>query len=102
MREPAVVSTPSVQNRSLIASGIPSSGRGSPRAMRRSDSAAISSARSGVSVMKALSDRPAAIASRCAVVSSVAENSFLRRPARASGERELGELAHSTTLGTTK
>ena len=31
MRLPAVVSTPSVQNRSLIASGMPSSGRASPR-----------------------------------------------------------------------
>ena len=84
MREPAVVSTPWVQNRSLIASGRPSSGRASPAAMRRSDSAAISSARSGVSVMKALSVRPASIAPMCACASSFAENSFLRRPSRAS------------------
>ena len=49
---PAVVRTPLVQNRSLIASGRPSSARALPLAMRASDSAAVASARSGVSVRR--------------------------------------------------
>ena len=62
MREPAVVSTPSVQNRSLMASGMPSIGSAAPRAMRSSEACAMASARSGVSHTKALSGRAAAIA----------------------------------------
>src|SRR5262245_20312614 len=45
----AVVRTLSVQNRSLMPSGTPSSGRASPAAMRFSLSAAMASAFSGVS-----------------------------------------------------
>src|SRR6202012_366772 len=55
MWEPAVVRTPLVQNKSLIASGKPSSGRASPFAMRASESFAIAIALSGVSVTNALS-----------------------------------------------
>ena len=62
MCEAAVVRMPVVQNKSLIASGMPSSGRVSPAASRASAASAISSARSGVSVIKALSGRTAAIA----------------------------------------
>ena len=76
--------TPLVQNRSLIASGRPSSGRASPRAIRRSASAAIASACSGVSVMKALSARARAIAARWASTSSFAENALAARPSRAA------------------
>ena len=57
MREAAVVCTPSVQNRSLMASGTPSSRPASPLARRASEALAMSRARSGVSVMKALSAR---------------------------------------------
>ena len=59
---PAVVRTPLVQNRSLIASGRPSSGRASPRAMRRSARAAICARLLGCPVMKALSERACSIA----------------------------------------
>ena len=41
MCEPAVVRTPSVQNRSLTASGMPSSGPASPLAMRASEALAM-------------------------------------------------------------
>src|SRR3954470_6564244 len=47
---PAVVRTPLVQNRSLIASGKPSSAPPSPLASFASDAAAMASAFSGVSV----------------------------------------------------
>ena len=48
MCEAAVVSTPLVQNRSLTAIGMPSSGSASPRASRSSAASAIASACSGV------------------------------------------------------
>ena len=51
MRLPAVVRTPSVQNRSLIASGMPVSGANSPRASAASAASACASARSPVTVM---------------------------------------------------
>src|SRR5260221_2834439 len=86
MCEPAVVSAPLVQNRSLIANGRPSSGRASPRASGASASAAIASACSGVSVMKALSGRAAATAATCASASSRAENAFLASPSRAAAK----------------
>ena len=71
---PAVVRTPSVQNRSLIASGMPVSGANSPRESAASAASACASARSSVTVMKAFSRGfRAAIAVRCASVSSRAE-----------------------------
>src|SRR5215510_10327455 len=79
MCEPAVVSTPSVQNRSLMASGMPSSRPPSALARRASEALAISKARSGVSVMKALRPRAASTARTCASVSSFDENCFLAR-----------------------
>src|SRR5580700_472664 len=83
MCEHAVVRTPSVQNKSLMPSGRPSSGPPCPFAICASDARAISSARSGVSSTKALSARALSIAARCDSASSVAENSLLRRPSRA-------------------
>ena len=65
MRDAAVVGTPSVQNRSLTATGMPSIGPfASPSARRLSDSFARFSAISGVSVMKALRPRAFSIAAR--------------------------------------
>ncbi len=55
MREPQDVRTPSVQNRSLCASGTPVSGPASPAAIRASAASAWASAISGVTVMKQLS-----------------------------------------------
>ena len=55
MRLPAVVRTPAVQNRSLMASGMPVSGPASPRASAASAASAWRSASSGVTVMKAFS-----------------------------------------------
>ena len=49
MREPAVVRTPLVQNRSLMPSGRPSSGAPSPFCSRASEARAIARASSGVS-----------------------------------------------------
>jgi hypothetical protein len=48
MFDPAEVWTPSVQNRSLMPSGAPSSAPASPDAIRASDARAISSALSAV------------------------------------------------------
>ena len=71
-----MVRTPSVQNRSLIASGMPVSGANSPRASAASAASACASARSPVTVMKAFSRGfSASIAARCASVSSRAEKS---------------------------
>ena len=84
MCEPAVVSTPSVQKRSLTAIGMPSSGRASPRARRSSAASAMASARSGVSVMKALSGRAASTRRDIAAANSRAENSLRASPSRAS------------------
>src|SRR5580704_7112066 len=83
MCEHAVVRTPSVQNKSLMPSGRPSSGPPCPFAICASDARAMSRARSGVSSTKALSARALSIAARCDSASSVAENSLLRRPSRA-------------------
>src|SRR5580704_2512604 len=83
MCEHAVVRTPSVQNKSLMPSGRPSSGPPCPFAICASDARAMSRARCGVSSTKALSARALSIAARCDSASSVAENSLLRRPSRA-------------------
>src|SRR3984893_9610591 len=83
MCEHAVVRTPSVQNKSLMPSGRPSSEPPCPFASRSSESPAILRASSGVSSTKALSARARSIAVRCASASSIAENCFLRRPPRA-------------------
>src|SRR5580704_1957675 len=83
MCEHAVVRTPSVQNKSLIPSGRPSSGPPRPLASRLSELPAILRASSGVSSTKALSARALAMAARCASVSSLAENCLARRPSRA-------------------
>src|ERR1700733_7965201 len=83
MCEHAVVRTPSVQNKSLMPSGKPSSGPPCPFAICASDARAMSRARCGVSSTKALSARALSIAARCDSASSVAENSLLRRPSRA-------------------
>src|SRR3984957_5793313 len=85
MRLPAVVRTPSVQNRSLIASGMPVSGANSPRASAASATSARASAPSPVTVMNALSrGLSAAIAARCALVSSRAVNCLARSLSRAA------------------
>src|SRR6187401_805764 len=55
--EAAVVRVPLVQNRSLMASGRPSSAPAVPAAMRLSDASAMASAFSPASVMKAFSGR---------------------------------------------
>src|SRR3954447_13684465 len=89
MCDAAVVNTSLVQNRSLIAIGMPSSGRLPLLPSRASEAAAIASARSGVSVIKALSGRAAAIAAICACASSRAENSRARSPVRASASVRL-------------
>jgi hypothetical protein len=104
---PAVVRTPLVQNRSLIASGNPSSGRTLPFAMRASEASAIASAFSGVSVTKALSMRAPAIAPTKACVSSRDEIFFARTASRASASvksvgLEGSVMAYSSTFGTTK
>src|SRR5208283_1606024 len=81
--EHAVVRTPSVQKRSLMPSGSPSSGPPSPFASRASAVRAMARARSGVSNTKALSARACSTAARCASTSSVAENSLRRSASRA-------------------
>src|SRR5580704_9155542 len=83
MCEHAVVRTPSVQNKSLMPSGRPSSGPPCPFAIWASDARAMPRVRSGVSSTKALSAHALSMAARCASASSVAENSFLRRASRA-------------------
>src|SRR5438045_3059047 len=80
----AVVRTSLVQNRSLIASGAPSSGRALPLARRASDAAAAFSAISGVSVMKAFRWRAVSTALMWASVISFALKSFFLRPLSAS------------------
>ena len=60
--EAAVVSTPSVQNRSLMPIGRPSMAPPSPFASFSSDALAIARALSGVSVMKAFRLLPASMA----------------------------------------
>ena len=84
MRLAAVVRTPWVQNRSLIASGMPVSGPWSPRASAASAAAAWARARSGVIVMKAFNTGfNVSIAVRKWLVSSSADTSRLRSAARA-------------------
>src|SRR5215831_17334919 len=87
MCEQAVVRTPAVQNMSLTPRGTPASGPPSPRAKAASARAAISRARSGVSRTNALSARAPATAAIWASVSSLAENSRLRRD-RSDSARE--------------
>ena len=103
---PAVVRTPLVQNRSLIASGMPSSARASPLAMRASEASAIANARSGVSVTKAFSVRAGLDRfDECAASVRARKSSSRRRASRASASVKSVGLAgrhHSTTLGTTK
>src|SRR4051812_9388729 len=82
--EPAVVTVPLVQNRSLMPSGTPSSRPASPAATRASATAAMAMARSGVSSTNALSARALSIASTWAFVSSVEEKRRLLMPSRAS------------------
>ncbi len=81
MREPQLVRTPVVQNRSLWPIGAPSSGPDSPAARRASAARACSSASSSVTLMKLLiegsSDRMRA--SR-APVSSSEENDLSASP----------------------
>src|SRR5664280_44879 len=84
MCEHAVVRTPSVQNRSLTASGMPSSGPALPAWMRASDAFAMARARSGVSSTNALSARAFSIARTCASANSTAEKSFFFSPSRAA------------------
>src|ERR1700682_1488650 len=86
MCEHAVERTPSVQNMSLMASGMPSSGPALPAAMRASEAFAIALARSGVSSTKALSARAFSIAATWASASSTAEKDFFFSPSRASAK----------------
>src|SRR6185295_6590489 len=86
MCEQAVERTSAVQNRSLMASGIPSSTPALPAAMRASEALAISAARSGVSSTNALSERAFSIAEMCAVTNSPAEKDFFFSPSRASAK----------------
>src|SRR4029078_10570405 len=86
MCEHAVERIPAVQNMSLMASGMPSSGPELPDAMRASDAFAISAARSGVSSTNALSGCAFSIAETCAAVSSPAEKDFFFSPSRASAK----------------
>ena len=62
----------------------------------------MASARSGVSVMKALRPRWRSMAATCAWASSAAEKARASSPSRAALRREPGEIRHSTTFGTTK
>src|SRR5437660_4046614 len=82
--EQAVVRTSLVAKRSLIPSGMPASGPPSPLAILASAACAIARALSGVSSTKALSERAASIAARCASVSSRDVKDFFARPSRAS------------------
>src|SRR4029078_6065524 len=96
MCEQAVVRKPLVANRSLMPSGMPSSGRAAPLGIRASLALAISSARSGVGRMKAFSALARPIASRWARVSSSAD-SFLRASARHASAME-SSVASAITL----
>ena len=97
---PAVVRTPSVQNRSLIASGMPVSAPLVPAARAASAARACASARHRLTVMKAFSRGfSASIASRCAFVSSTAEKFLRAQPVAGLGDRQVGQH-HSTTFGT--
>ncbi len=101
MRLPAVVRTPAVQNRSLIASGMPVSGPALPCAKAASAASACASATSGVTVMKRSAGISAAMPSKCAWASSRAENCLAAQPVPGGGDAEVGK-AHSTTFGTVK
>src|SRR6476469_998284 len=78
--EHAVVRTSLVANRSLIPSGMPASGPPSLLAILASAAVAIARAFSGVSSTKALSERAASIAVRCASVNSRDVKDFFARP----------------------
>src|SRR5579863_3748353 len=85
MREPQVVRTPCVQNRSLCAIGTPSSAPSPPRASSRSAARAAASASSACTLMKALS--PAWLRSmrpRNSPTSSTLEKLRRRSPAASS------------------
>jgi hypothetical protein len=82
--EHAVVRTSRVANRSLIPSGMPSSGAPSPLAILASASRAMARAWSGVSSTNALSARAASIALRWASVNSSEVKDLLARPDLAS------------------
>src|SRR4029453_7789648 len=84
--EHAVERTSAVQNMSLTASGIPSSGPAFFCAMRASEAFAISAARSGVSSTNGLSALAPSIEFWCARANSTAENDFLFSPSRASAK----------------
>src|SRR4029079_4948951 len=84
--EHAVERMPAVQNMSLMASGIPSSGPASPDAIRPSDFFAMAAARSGVSRTNALRGRAFSIAETYAAVNSLAEKDFFFSPSRASAK----------------
>src|SRR4029079_16111802 len=86
MCEHAVERMPAVQNMSLIASGMPSSGPALPDAIRASDALAISVARSGVSNTNALSGRAFSIAKRYAAASSRTEKDFFFTPSPSSAK----------------
>jgi hypothetical protein len=104
MCDAAVVCTPSVQNRSFMASGTPSSRPASPRARRESEALAISRALSGVSVMKAFSARCSSSFFRCASATSMALAFFCDSAAVSSAmvRSVRAAIAYSTTLGTVK
>src|SRR6266567_2001679 len=90
----ALVATPAVQNMSLTAMGIPSSGRASPLAIRASAVAAMVRALSAVSTTKALSER----ARDCQKVGigKLDCGEFLVRQRRARfSDREGGEIGHA-------
>src|SRR6476659_4196487 len=96
MCEQAVERMPVVQNMSLMASGMPSSGPALPCAMRASEALAISVVGAGFSRTNALSARAFSIAVRCAVANSPAEKDFFFKPSRAS--TRLSEV-NSLTMG---
>src|SRR5450759_1754303 len=85
IRDPAVVSTPRTHSTSFTAIGIPTSGPTSPRAIRRSASAACFSQSSGVKRRKACTRRSSrSILSTWAVTSSAAEKERSRSRRAAS------------------
>src|SRR5580658_9699972 len=97
MREPQVVRTPSVQNRSLCAIGTPASGPPRPAASSRSAAAACASAGSRSTEMNAFSACwLASMRCKSAPVSSTLENLRARNPA-ASAVRP--SLWNSLTAG---
>ena len=97
------LATPSVQNRSLIPSGMPDSGFNSPPALAASAASAAASASSGVSTVHAFSARPATTAA-LKPRRNLARRKFAATKAVAKlGNGLVGKLGHySITLGTAK